>query len=241
MPGRRHPLSLAAHALAAATSAWRRHVPIPSGRARERITRRIRLGWPARSEYLRGSTWHAYQNVAGLASPLPEHQLSPPARDRRHPVRSRVPAATWGLAMSPLDCRCQVSERAGQARPTSPDTQTPRLSPRLCAGVVSLAAGGATCALLSGGSLECWGDNSYGGLGIGDTNDRYTPTEVMGLGAGWRGEAIVCARAHVACACTWMHVCIITISICMTGLGRCFTLNQWPVAREFAALRKRAV
>ena len=99
-------------------------------------------------------------------------------------VRSRVPAATWGLAMSPLDCRCQVSERAGQARLTSPDTQMPRLSPRLFAGVVALEVGGATCAVLAGGVVKCWGLNDNGGLGTGDTINRDTPTGVTGLGAG---------------------------------------------------------
>ena len=66
--------------------------------------------------------------------------------------------------------------------------QKRRLSPPLLAGVVALAAGGAqTCALLTGGAVDCWGDNSNGQLGTGDTSDRHTPTGVPGLGAGGRG------------------------------------------------------
>ena len=68
----------------------------------------------------------------------------------------------------------------------------PRLPLRLSAGVVALAGGwGHTCALLTGGGVDCWGDNSNGQLGTGDANNRDTPTGVTGLGAGGRGGAVV--------------------------------------------------
>ena len=52
-------------------------------------------------------------------------------------------------------------------------------------GVVALAVGNAhTCALLSGGGVECWGANGNGQLGTGDLTDRHTPTGVTGLEAG---------------------------------------------------------
>ena len=61
------------------------------------------------------------------------------------------------------------------------------------AGVVALAAGdNHTCALLTGGGVDCWGHNEFGELGTGDTSDRHTPTGVTGLGAGGRGGAVVC-------------------------------------------------
>ena len=43
---------------------------------------------------------------------------------------------------------------------------------------------GHSCALLTGGSVDCWGLNSNGQLGTGDMNDKHTPTGVTGLGAG---------------------------------------------------------
>ena len=52
-------------------------------------------------------------------------------------------------------------------------------------GAAALAAGYLhTCALLTGGGIECWGDNDDGQLGTGDTSKRNTPTRVTGLGSG---------------------------------------------------------
>ncbi len=45
-----------------------------------------------------------------------------------------------------------------------------------------VAAGGSqTCALLSGGQIDCWGDNSYGELGNGTTTTSDVPVPVSGI------------------------------------------------------------
>jgi hypothetical protein len=49
------------------------------------------------------------------------------------------------------------------------------------ASVIKLAAGSVhTCALARGGDVYCWGQNSYGQLGDGTTEDRAAPVSVAG-------------------------------------------------------------
>jgi len=66
----------------------------------------------------------------------------------------------------------------------------------LTTGVRSVASGGThTCALLTSGGVECWGENSYGELGDGSTTDSTLPVQVSGLGGGDGGDAIVAITA----------------------------------------------
>jgi hypothetical protein len=49
-------------------------------------------------------------------------------------------------------------------------------------GVTSIAAGGSdVCAVMSDGTVQCWGRNDYGQLGDGTTTSRATPAPVSGL------------------------------------------------------------
>ena len=67
-------------------------------------------------------------------------------------------------------------------------------------GVTAVAAGGNhTCALLSGGVLKCWGDNSHGQLGDGTSTSRDTPVDVIGIDNG--ATAVTGGQAHT-CALT---------------------------------------
>ena len=55
-------------------------------------------------------------------------------------------------------------------------------------GVVALSAGAYhTCAVLSNGSLKCWGGNFSGQLGDGSKTNRYAPVDVVDLSTGVSG------------------------------------------------------
>ena len=63
----------------------------------------------------------------------------------------------------------------------------------------SIYAGGHhTCAILSDGSVKCWGRNAFGQLGIGTTVNTNTPTTVNTLGAG---------RSAISLALAWNSTC----------------------------------
>ena len=78
---------------------------------------------------------------------------------------------------------CWGENKKGQLGIGSTTDQTqPAAVSTLGAGVASIAAGAAhTCALLNGGSVKCWGDNTYGQLGNGSTVMSTTPINVIGI------------------------------------------------------------
>ena len=65
-----------------------------------------------------------------------------------------------------------------------------------------------TCALTDGGGAWCWGWNEYGELGDGTTQNRFAPTQVLGLESGVASlgqshtESHMCAvRADLSALC----------------------------------------
>lgn len=62
------------------------------------------------------------------------------------------------------------------------------------------ATGRIRCAIMTNGTLKCWGNNLTGSLGTGDTVDRAIPTDVLGLVGGVKNvsvNGITCAITNL--------------------------------------------
>jgi alpha-tubulin suppressor-like RCC1 family protein len=86
-------------------------------------------------------------------------------------------------------------------------TPAPAAVSGLGSGVTAITGGYEhACALASGGGVQCWGNNHFGQIGDGTTDEAKLPTAVSGLGSGIKaiaaGDFHVCAlsaSAHVSC------------------------------------------
>ncbi len=87
---------------------------------------------------------------------------------------------------------------------------------------LAIAVGGVhMCALLNDGSVKCWGSNTYGELGLGDTNKRGDEANEMGdnlpavsLGAG---------KTAIAMAIGGVHTC----TLLNDGSVKCWGVNNY--------------
>lgn len=98
---------------------------------------------------------------------------------------------------------CWGNNITGSVAQTSSDVfLTPLVVPGLESGVTDITAGDYhSCAVLSDGSVRCWGLDSLGQLGTNTRHQNliYTPTQPVGLGAGIKS---IRAGAFTTCAIT---------------------------------------
>ncbi len=93
------------------------------------------------------------------------------------------------------------------------------LGPGKTATAVS-AGGGQTCALLSDGSVKCWGRNDYGQLGLGDTANRGDDPGEMGSSL----PPVDLGPGNAAAALTTSHQ---TCALLTNGTVKCWGLNNY--------------
>ena len=83
-----------------------------------------------------------------------------------------------------------------QTDPSSTEVDDAPIS-TLTNGNVRIAAGNVnTCAILSNGTVKCWGSNSYGQLGNGTSTSTNTPGNSINLGTGRTATAIAAGLGY---------------------------------------------
>ena len=85
---------------------------------------------------------------------------------------------------------------------TPVDVHTSSSSITPLSGVTAISVGGSySCALMSNGTVKCWGDAAYGQLGNGNTNNQKTPVSVLAsAGVDLSGVSAISTGTWHACA-----------------------------------------
>lgn len=107
------------------------------------------------------------------------------------------------------EARCWGNNRYGQVGDGTGGSRYTATSPvGLGSGVKSIDVSTTnSCAVTSAGAAKCWGRNYAGQVGDGTTEDRYVPTQVIGLESGVKsigaGLAFACALKESGAVVCW--------------------------------------
>jgi len=146
-----------------------------------------------RSTALAGGTPSVQSGITSGAVALSEHGQSTCARMLDGSVKCGTPGSTWavpsGLDHDVIDVATAYGMLQGGKYPI---------------------AGSRTCAVTGAGAALCWGWNYGGMLGDGTSNNRTTPTPVVGLGSGVKGVTM-----------GPFHTCVVTTA----GSVQCWGMN----------------
>lgn len=122
-----------------------------------------------------------------------------------------VAAGVAWSAVATLASGCVRTQLLGFDRPTdaatdgslAPDAADDAASDAVAVAALATGLGYHACALLTNGSIKCWGFNDYGQLGLGDTRSRGDDPDEMGanlppvdLGSGRHAKAIALGVRH---------------------------------------------
>ena len=135
-------------------------------------------------------------------------------------MTGRIDAGTFHacVVLSDGTVRCWGRNTYGQLGDSTSTNSTTPVSVSGISAATAIAGGGSaitgdaahTCALLSGGTVRCWGLNNVGQLGNGTNTDASTPVQVSGIST---ATAIATGGAH-------------TCVVLSDGTARCWGLNN---------------
>jgi alpha-tubulin suppressor-like RCC1 family protein len=136
-----------------------------------------------------------------IASPIVSISPSASANSTRSPAAGNATAIAVGEYHSCALTRqggvkCWGENNAGQLGDgTATRSDRPIDVVGLTSGVVAISTGQQySCAVTTSGGVKCWGDNTFGQLGTGNTTGSKTPVDVVGLTSGV--EAIAAGGGH---------------------------------------------
>jgi alpha-tubulin suppressor-like RCC1 family protein len=101
-----------------------------------------------------------------------------------------------GTTTGPDTCCPETGDGGVCASPPAPCSMAPIAVGSITSAIAVSVGTESACALLAGGTVQCWGDNTYGQLGDGTATSSSIPVAVRGL----TGAMAVSVNSYSACA-----------------------------------------